>query len=47
MRDIDQFRQLMKGKTDSINTDQVIPKAPQKEMKKWNILYHIEIITEY
>lgn len=35
MRDIDQFRQLMKGKTDSINTDQVIPKAPQKEMKKW------------
>ena len=35
MRDIDQFRQLMKGKTDSINTDQVIPKAPPKEMKKW------------
>ena len=27
MRDIDQFRQLMKGKTDSINTEQILPKA--------------------
>lgn len=35
MRDIDQFRELMKGKTNSINTDQIIPKAPSKELKKW------------
>ena len=35
MNDIEQFRQLMKGKTDSINTDQIIPKAPAKELKKW------------
>lgn len=35
MNDIEQFRQLMKGKTDSINTDQIIPKAPSQELKKW------------
>jgi hypothetical protein len=35
MTDIDQFRELMKGKTGSINTDQIIPKAPPKELKKW------------
>ena len=35
MNDIEQFRQLMKGKTDSINTDQIIPKAPKQELKKW------------
>ena len=35
MNDIEQFRQLMKGKTDTINTDQIIPKAPAKELKKW------------
>lgn len=35
MRDIDQFRQLMKGKTDSINTEQILPKAIKENHNNW------------
>lgn len=35
MRDIDQFRQLLKGKTESINTDQIIPRKPKQILNKW------------
>lgn len=35
MNDIEQYRQLLKGNTDSINTDQIIPKKTNKETNKW------------
>ena len=35
MNDINQFRQLMKGNTQSIATDQIIPKKDKKDVGHW------------
>lgn len=35
MNDIEQFRQLMQGRTQSINTDQIIPKKDKPDNNHW------------